>query len=342
MASSLYITTTTTISLFLLYCALLPFPTLSGPVFISSITPNFTASFLQFVDNSGAFLASKNGSFQARITNSRPESQSYYFVIIHVPSNTIVWSANRNTPISQSSQLRFTPDGLTLYNDTGHPIWSTPPKIRPSSVSSLQLLESGNLIMVDGMKSTVWESFDFPTDVIVTGQELRVGKSLVSSVSEEDFSEGNYRFVIGDSDAILQWNGMTYWKLSMDTKAVRDTNFPVDYMVMNFTAMYLMGSMGSNGTAVVIRVVLPDSNAVLEDSSTFRILKLETNGVFSIVKINARDRSQIQEYTGPADRCRVPFVCRKLSVCTNGGMCQCAPGFHTDPDDEKWRLHSYG
>ncbi|CAI9766470.1 unnamed protein product [Fraxinus pennsylvanica] len=327
MASFLY-TTITTISLFLLYSALLPYPTLSGRVFNSSVTPNFTASFLQFVDHSGAFLASKNGSFQARITNSKPESQSYYFVIIHVPSNTIVWSANRNTPISESSELRFSPDGLTLYNDTRHPIWSTPSKNRPSSVSSLQLLESGNLIMVDGMNKTVWESFDSPTDVIVMEQELRVGKSLVSSVNEEDLSEGSYRFVIGENDAMLQWNEMTYYKLSMDTKAFRDTNFAVEYMVMNFTAMYLMGS---NGTVVVIRVILHNSNAAVDDSSTFRILKLDPNGVFSIVKIDARDRSQIEEFMGPADKCRVPSICRRLYVCTNGGMCQCAQGFHIDP-----------
>ncbi|CAA3021787.1 G-type lectin S-receptor-like serine threonine-kinase At5g35370 [Olea europaea subsp. europaea] len=332
MASSLYTTTTTTttttISLFLLYSALLPYPTLSGRVFNHSITPNFTASFLQFVDHSGAFLASKSGSFQARITNSKQESQSYYLVIIHVLSNTIVWSANRNTPISESSELRFSPDGLTLYNETGHSIWSTPSKKRPSSVSSLQLLESGNLIMVDGMNKTVWESFDSPTDVIVMGQELLVGKSLVSSVNEEDLSEGSYRFVIGENDAILQWNRMTYYKLSMDTKAFRDTSLAVEYMVMNFTGMYLMGS---NGTVVVIRVILHNSNAVTDDSSTFRILKLDPNGVFSIVKIDATDRSQTPEFMGPADICRVPSICRRLNVCTNGGICQCAPGFHSDP-----------
>lgn len=182
--------------------------------------------------------------------------------------------------------------------------------------------------MVDAMNKTVWESFDSPTDVIVMGQELRVGKSLVSSVNEEDLSEGSYRFVIGENDAMLQWNGMTYYKLSMDTKAFRDTIFAVEYMVMNFTAMYLMGS---NGTAVVIRVVLHNSNAAVDDSSTFRILKLDPNGVFSIVKIDARDRSQIIEFTGPTDKCRVPSICRRLNVCTNGGMCQCAQGFHTDP-----------
>ncbi|KAI3451626.1 hypothetical protein Pfo_008291 [Paulownia fortunei] len=318
---------TPSITTFFLFCALFPSPTLSGPVSVPSISPNFTASYLQFIDNSGAFLASQNNSFQARITNSKPESRSFYFVIIHVSSRTIVWSANRNYPISQSSQLRLTVDGLALYNDTGHTIWSTPQTL--SSVSSMQLLESGNLVLLDVMNNTVWESFDFPTDVLVMGQKLRVGKWLVSSLSDEDLSDGSYRLVIGDSDAMLQWNGMNYWKLSMYKKAFRDTNFPVEYMVMNFTGVYLMGE---NGEEVVIKVIFHDSSDVLASSSNFQIVKLDHNGVFSIVNFNVMDGSSKQEFTGPADSCRIPFICRRLGVCINGGSCQCAPAFHSDPN----------
>ncbi|KAK6125555.1 hypothetical protein DH2020_040701 [Rehmannia glutinosa] len=315
------------ITIFFLSCALFPYPTLSGPVSAPSIIPNFTSSYLQFIDNSGAFLASENNSFQARITNAKPESKSFYLVIIHVSSNTIVWSANRNNPISRSSQLRFTPNGLTLYNDTGHPIWSTPQK-RSSVISSMHLLESGNLVLLDLMNNTVWESFDFPTDVLVEGQKLRVGKSLVSSISDEDLSKGSYRLVIGNNDAMLQWEDMNYWKLSMDKNAFRDTNFPVEYMVMNFTGVYLMGE---NGEEVVIKVILHDSNDNLENSSNLQIVKLDHDGVFSIINFNVNDGSSEQEFTGPADRCQIPFICRRLGVCTNGGSCQCAPAFHSDP-----------
>ncbi|KAK6150814.1 hypothetical protein DH2020_015746 [Rehmannia glutinosa] len=315
------------ITIFFLSCALFPYPTLSGPVSAPSIIPNFTSSYLQFIDNSGAFLASENNSFQARITNAKPESKSFYLVIIHVSSNTIVWSANRNNPISQSSQLHFTPNGLTLYNDTGHPIWSTPQKLS-SVISSMHLLESGNLVLLDLMNNTVWESFDFPTDVLVEGQKLRVGKSLVSSISDEDLSKGSYRLVIGNNDAMLQWEDMNYWKLSMDKNAFRDTNFPVEYMVMNFTGVYLMGE---NGEEVVIKVILHDSNDNLENSSNFQIVKLDHDGVFSIINFNVNDGSSEQEFTGPADRCQIPFICRRLGVCTNGGSCQCAPAFHSDP-----------
>ncbi|KAL0378186.1 UNVERIFIED_CONTAM: G-type lectin S-receptor-like serine/threonine-protein kinase [Sesamum radiatum] len=314
--------------LFLIWAVVLfPSPIGAGPVSVPSISLNFTASYLQFIDNSGAFLASQNSTFQARITNAKPESTSFYFVIIHVDSNTIVWSANRNQPISESSELRLTADGLTLYNDTGHPIWSTPRNL--ASVSSMYLLESGNLVLLDGRNNTLWESFDFPTDVLVVGQKLRIGKSLVSSLSDGDLSEGSYRFLIGDNDAMLQWNGMNYWKLSMDKRAFRDTNFPVEYMVMNSTGLYLIGD---NGLQIVIKVILDDSSDVSANSAYFRIVKLDQNGMFSVVKINVMGGSSEQEFRGPSDSCQIPFICRRLGVCTNGGSCQCAPAFHYDPN----------
>ncbi|KAL3813099.1 hypothetical protein ACJIZ3_014367 [Penstemon smallii] len=312
--------------LFTLFCTIsFPCSVLSGPISYNSINPNFTASYLQFIDNSGVFLASKNNSFQARITNAKPESESYYVVVTHVSSNTIIWSANRNTPISKSSKLRFTNTGLVLYNDTEHPIWSTPQNL--STLSSLQLHESGNLVLIDSENNTVWESFDFPIDVMVVGQKLKIGKSLVSSLSDEDLSEGGYKLVVGNDDAMLQWNEMNYWKLSMERNSYINTNFPVEYMVMNSTGVYLLGQ---NGEQVVIRITLHNSNDLLANSSDFRIMKIDHNGVLSVVKIGASDGSSNQEFKGPIDNCRIPFICKKLGVCTNGGLCQCASSFRVD------------
>ncbi|KAL6521532.1 hypothetical protein OROGR_018101 [Orobanche gracilis] len=307
--------------IFFLFFALLgPGPTICGPISVPSITPNFTASYLQFVDNSGAFLASQNNSFQARIKNPMPESTSYYFVVVHVVSNAIVWSANRDTPISQSGELRLSSRGLTLNDDSGNPIWSTPHNL--SYVSSLHLFESGNLVLFDSKNNTLWQSFDFPTDVIISGQKLPVGKPLVSSLSEGDLSEGRYRLIVGENDAMLQWNGIDYWKLSMETKAFRDTYSAVNYMVMNLTGVYLIGE----SSGIVIKIIL---NEALDDSQSFRMVKLDPDGVFSVVKFNKMDGSSV--FTGPADKCRIPSVCSRFGVCTNGGSCQCAPSFHPDP-----------
>ncbi|XP_073293727.1 G-type lectin S-receptor-like serine/threonine-protein kinase At5g35370 [Primulina huaijiensis] len=310
------------IAIIFLFCALFP-SALSGTV-PCSITPNFTATYYHYIDSSGAFLVSRNGSFEARLINPKPENRIFYLLVVHVSSGVIIWSANRNTPISESSEFRFSRDGMTLFNDQKIPIWSTPQNLAP--VSSLQLIESGNLVMLDGANKTVWESFDFPTDVIVAGQRLNVGESLVASYQDGDPAEGIYSFVVGNSDAMLKWNGMNYWELSMTANAARNSNWAVEYMVMNYTGVYLMGK---NGTQVVIRIALYSSDDVVDDPSAFRIMKLDYSGVFSVSKFSGG--SSKQEFKAPDDSCRIPVTCGKLGYCTNGGICQCAPGFHSDP-----------
>ncbi|PPD71517.1 hypothetical protein GOBAR_DD31579 [Gossypium barbadense] len=76
------------------------FVTSSGGLYSHSIRPNFTASFINLVDNSGAFLLSPNATFRAAISNY-PDQQlpQFYFSIIHSSTNTIIWTANRGRPI---------------------------------------------------------------------------------------------------------------------------------------------------------------------------------------------------------------------------------------------------
>ncbi|KAK4371517.1 hypothetical protein RND71_010992 [Anisodus tanguticus] len=288
-----------------------------GPLSYQPLTPNFTASFLNFVDTSGAFLSSPNGTFKAAITNIKSQERSYYFVIIHSDSHVVVWSANRNLPVSDSAELRLSVGGLALFDDSGDPIWSTKPfHSRNTSTTSLQLLETGNLVLVDDLNSTVWESFDFPTDTVVLGQRLPIRKSLISSVKEDELAEGDYDFFVADNDAMLKWNEMTYWKLTMEAKAFRDTNTPVEYMTIKSNGLFLLGA---NGTDIAIQVVLEELK-----SPDFRIAKLEDNGHFSVKRFS--ERNWLSEFNVPSDSCRVAFTCKKLGVCC-GGRCSCPPGF---------------
>ncbi|KAJ8562648.1 hypothetical protein K7X08_031100 [Anisodus acutangulus] len=288
-----------------------------GPLSYQPLTPNFTASFLNFVDTSGAFLSSPNGTFKAAITNIKSQERSYYFVIIHSDSHVVVWSANRNLPVSDSAELRLSVGGLALFDDSGDPIWSTKPfHSRNTSTTSLQLLETGNLVLVDDLNSTVWESFDFPTDTVVLGQRLPIRKSLISSVKEDELAEGDYDFFVADNDAMLKWNEMTYWKLTMEAKAFRDTNTPVEYMTIKSNGLFLLGA---NGTDIAIQVVLEELK-----SPDFRIAKLEDNGHFSVKRFS--ERNWLSEFNAPSDSCRVAFTCKKLGVC-GGGRCSCPPGF---------------
>lgn len=307
------------ITIFMIF-VLLPLPISSGPLTTHSIKPNFTASNFQFIDHSGSFLVSFNSTFKASIFNPYEQfPNNYYFIITHFSSNTIIWSANREKPISKSSKLLLTVDGISLTNESNDVVWSTP-KLS-SEVSSLQLLETGNLVLLDGQNVSVWESFDHPTDTIVLGQQLGLGKKLEGSVSESDMSSGVYGLVITDGDLVLQWKGMTYWKLSMDPKAFRDSNYLVSFMAVNGTGLYLFAD---DGLTTVMQVIFDGLG-----SFDFRIAKIEYNGMFTVSSFIRNN--WVQDFHAPVEHCQVPFVCGRLGLCTSGSMtgtCACPPGFN--------------
>ena len=171
--------------------------TSSGQLYNHSIRPNFTASYFQLVDQAGAFLQSLNATFKASISNPSQQLPEFYFSVIHSSSNTIVWTANRNRPISESAKLLLTLNGLLITDDFDRVLWSTPDL--DSSVAFMQLDDSGNLVLLDQGNVSLWESFDYPTDTLVMRQRLPVGI---------DFSVGDYQLLLTSVDAVLQWNGM--------------------------------------------------------------------------------------------------------------------------------------
>ncbi|XP_058202685.1 G-type lectin S-receptor-like serine/threonine-protein kinase At5g35370 [Rhododendron vialii] len=241
---------------------------------------------------------------------------------IHSPIfRNILWSAYRSSP--SDANIRFSPTGIHVQDGDGKFVWSTPPLRSPVDLFELQ--DSGNLVLRDQFDRSLWESFDYPTDTIVFGQRLPVGQSLVSAISEVNLSMGDYQFTLtgdGGSDVVMTWKGLTYWKLSMDTRTHKLSNLPASYMVMNETGLFLVGG---NSSVVVVQLAL--------GVSKFRIAKLEYNGRFSIK--NYDSSKWVEEFSGPVDDCRIPYICGKIGVCYAmpvPAQCSCPPGFHVNND----------
>ncbi|MCH94142.1 G-type lectin S-receptor-like serine/threonine protein kinase RLK1-like, partial [Trifolium medium] len=87
------------------------------------------------------------------------------------------------------------------------------------------MLNSGNFVLYDDDSSVVWQSFDYPTDTILGGQNLTDDDSLISSMSKSDHSRGrfylnvksdgnlvayHYYSFASDEDAYWEWDQQSF------------------------------------------------------------------------------------------------------------------------------------
>ncbi|PSS05790.1 G-type lectin S-receptor-like serine/threonine-protein kinase [Actinidia chinensis var. chinensis] len=154
----------------------------------------------------GETIISSGGSFELGFFSPGVSKNRYLGIWYKkISTGTIVWVANRETPLADTTGVLkvVNPGILVLLNGTNHTMWST------NSSSSArypvaQLLESGNLVVKD-LKAAdpghlVWQSFDYPGDTFLPGMKL--GKNLVTGQewylsswkSDNDPARGEYTF----------------------------------------------------------------------------------------------------------------------------------------------------
>ncbi|XP_056159861.1 G-type lectin S-receptor-like serine/threonine-protein kinase RKS1 [Syzygium oleosum] len=141
------------------------------------------------------------------------------------PEQTVVWVANRETPVSDTSGvLAFDHYGnLVIHEKNGSfPIWS----INVSSMAlnnstTAQLLDSGNLVLIhDLSKVVIWQSYDYPTDTFLPSMKLgldrRTGLNwfMTSWKPEDDPAPGSCSFKFeptGYPQRFLYKDQVPYW-----------------------------------------------------------------------------------------------------------------------------------
>uniref|UniRef100_A0A0D9XEF9 Receptor-like serine/threonine-protein kinase n=1 Tax=Leersia perrieri TaxID=77586 RepID=A0A0D9XEF9_9ORYZ len=291
----------------------------AGPLAVEIIRPNFTATSYEYIDTAGgAFLESRNGAFRAAVFNPGKQQERFYLAVLHAPSGTPVWSANHDAPTSSSGKVQLTAGGITVSDTSGTTLWSTPPLRSP--VAALRLDDTGDLQLLDAGNATLWRSFDNATDTLLPGQQLLAGAYLSSAKGETDFSRGDYRLGVVTADVLLTWQGSTYWRLSNDVRAFKDTNAAVASMSVNASGIFAVAADG----ALVFRVSLPPAE--------FRVLKLGSDGrlrVTSFALVNSSAPIS-GDFVSPAGDCYLPLQCPSLGLCTaagNSSTCTCPPQF---------------
>ncbi|KAL1537443.1 non-specific serine/threonine protein kinase [Salvia divinorum] len=156
---------------------------------------------------------------------SPPNTTNRYLGIFFASSEeTVIWVANRDTPLRDSSgAVTLSRDGnLVVLDGTNQTVWST--NLTTSSVNPVvQILDTGNLILrEEGSGDTLWESFSHPTDVMVQGmtlsQNVKTGKQVLLTAWKNASDPGMGSFT-GGIDAmsgtvqLFTWNdGRPHWR----------------------------------------------------------------------------------------------------------------------------------
>ncbi|KAM3395437.1 G-type lectin S-receptor-like serine/threonine-protein kinase [Capsicum galapagoense] len=166
-----------------------------------------------------------------------------------IPEQTVVWVANRESPIPQNSTAVFTigDDGnLVIFDEKRELIWSsnvsfTTKELLTSNSTVGALLDDGNLILRHGESNILWRSFQHPSDTLIRDMRFHFNKisgqqTLISSwMRNEDPRPGNFSFGIDRSEgrtSFYIWNqNSVYYRFDDSKKRVYARNHVV--MVWN-------------------------------------------------------------------------------------------------------------
>lgn len=293
-------------------------------------------------DNDEVIVSSGNifalGFFSLGGSNNRYLGIWYY----QHPEKTVVWVANRAKPINDTSGV-FSIDrrgNLVLFqrNQT-LPVWSTNVSLAGTSNCIAQVLDSGNLVLIqnDTTKAVLWQSFDHPSNTWLSFQKLglnsRTGVNLIytSWKSPDDPGVGNYslRMNTNGSPQMFLYKGSTPWWRSGPWTGQRWSGIP--QMTQNFIF---------TDTFVNTDYEVSFSSDVRHSSIISRAEANET-GVWRRESWNNEAQRWIVFYSVPTELCDFYGHCRPNGYCNPylGGVfeCTCFPGFQPK-SPEAWSI----
>ncbi|KAI4348014.1 hypothetical protein L6164_008777 [Bauhinia variegata] len=138
----------------------------------------------RFLASKGLTWVSDNSTFAfgfaAADTDDRMRELGIWFAEIPRDHPTMVWSANRESPVSNAILERDTTGNLVLM-DGGIPIWTS--NTFGGGVEAAVMAESGNFILYNTNNHPAWQSFSQPSDTLLPNQLLTDSSELTSSKS---------------------------------------------------------------------------------------------------------------------------------------------------------------
>ncbi|XVF27764.1 hypothetical protein REPUB_Repub14bG0136900 [Reevesia pubescens] len=290
-------------------------------------------------DNDADVIVSSNKVFALGFFNPGSSRNRYVGIWYYqVPEKTVVWVANRENPINDTSGILSIDSrgNLALFqrNQT-LPVWSTNISITGTKNSIAQLLDSGNLVLLqnDTRRAVLWQSFDYPTNTLLPfmklGFSFRTGlnRVLTSWKSPDDPGIGNcsYRIEPSGFPQLYLYKGSAPWWRTGTWTGQRWSGVP------EMTRSYIF-----NVSFVNTNDELSITYGVTNASIITRMVTNET-GIQERFTWNNQGNHWIGFWSAPKEQCDFYGHCGPNSYCnpdqSDNFECTCFPGFQPKSPD---------
>ncbi|XP_057435353.1 EP1-like glycoprotein 3 isoform X2 [Lotus japonicus] len=220
-----------------------------------------------------------------------------------------VWDSGHYSKFYTSEKcfLELTKDGdLRLKGPKGIVGWKT--GTSGQGVKSLQILSTGNLVLVDAMNNIKWQSFNFPTDVILRGQQLDVATHLTSFRRNSTLF---YSFEIENKKVSLYLNSdklkYSYWEFQPSM------NRSISYVKLSSKGLVLFDVKYKKIAQILSQSIHP---------LKFLALKNDT-GNLGLYYYSPEIRKFDASFQALNNTCDLPIACKPYGVCTLSNTCSC-------------------
>ncbi|KAJ8773192.1 hypothetical protein K2173_028369 [Erythroxylum novogranatense] len=295
-------------------------------------------------------LVSDNGTFAFGFSQADAKNRFQLAIwFADLPGDqTVVWSANRNSPVTKEAFLELDTTGDLLLVDRSATVWSS--NTSGVGVETAVMEESGNFILYTRTNQPAWQSFLHPSDTLLPSQPLTVSLELTSATSP--LHDGYYSLKMLQQPSSLSlaltynlpepsdysspeaynnysyWNGPDISNVTGDVVAVLDEagSFGIVYGESSNGAVYVYKNDGDYDG-------LASATNRSTKSSVLRRLILETNGNIRLYRwdndVNG-SRQWVPEWAAVSNPCDIAGICGN-GVCNldrskTNASCTCLPG----------------
>ncbi|KAL8460306.1 hypothetical protein ACS0TY_032014 [Phlomoides rotata] len=301
------------------------------PFLCFSLETDTISSDLTFKDPES--IVSQNQVFKLGFFTPENTTNRYLGIFHAFSEESVVWVANRDNPLNDSSGAVAVSDGnLVLINGRNQTVWSTDiAPTAPINSTSVQILDTGNLVL-RSYGVSIWESFSHITNCFLPTMKLShniiTGKKVTTS-SWKNASDPEAGSFFGGLEAseipqMFTWNknGRPYWRSGQWNGVILNG-------IKGMYDPYNDGFTVGNEHNVNFYFTAPQGNP---------LMKICLNSSGSIVQTLWDDQNSrwIDAWWAPENECDVYGKCGPFGSCNIQGtpICSCMRGFEPVDNDE--------